>query len=192
MLLTKHADVAAGVTKLKAFGYDKQLGERAIPGWYDVNQLGYNYRMNEIEAAIGVEQVKRIPGFLSARRANATALRGAFEEIEEISLLADGDETREHANYCLVGVLEGALKDKRVELQAALKEAGVGTSIYYPGPVPHLTYYKDKYNLGDKPYPNAARISLQGLALSVGPHLNEEDMLYIAQEMKTAIQKVTT
>ncbi len=161
-----------------------------MPGVYDVNMLGYNYRMNEIEAAIGVEQLKRIPGFVADRARNAAALRKAFEDISEVGLLADGDEDRVHANYCAVAVLKGPLREKRPELMNALKERGVGTSVYYPGPIPHLTYYKDKYKLGGVKYPNANEISNHSIALPVGPHLRVEDMAIIGQEMKSVILRI--
>jgi hypothetical protein len=68
-----------------------------------------------------------------------------------------------------------------------LREAGVGTSMYYPGPVPHLKYYRDKYQLGGTPFPNATRISQQSIALSVGPHLDEDDMNYTAAALKKVL-----
>ena len=51
---------------LKAFGVNKSYLKRRIPGEYDANLLGLNYRMNEISAAIGIEQIKRFPKFLAA------------------------------------------------------------------------------------------------------------------------------
>ncbi|WP_085906784.1 DegT/DnrJ/EryC1/StrS family aminotransferase [Kiloniella majae] len=190
MIISKHAEVCEKINKLKAFGYDKQLGERATPGVYDVNMLGYNYRMNEIEAAIGVEQLKRIPGFVADRARNADALRTAFQNIDEIRLLADGDEDHTHANYCLVAVLKDKLSTKRPQLMNALKERGIGTSVYYPGPIPHLTYYKEKYALGGKTYPHANQISNHSIALPVGPHLSVDEMAIIGQEMKSAISRI--
>lgn len=190
MIVSKHADVCERINKLKAFGYDKQLGERAVPGVYDVNMLGYNYRMNELEAAIGVEQLRRMPGFLEARTQNAAALREAMKDIKEVRLLADGDEKRVHANYCMVAVLEGNLKGKRPEIMEMLKGCGVGTSVYYPGPVPHLAYYKDKYDLGGVEFKNATEISHHSIALPVGPHLTVEDMKIIGQEVKSTISRI--
>ena len=68
---------------LKAFGVDRTHGERKIPGVYDTVALGFNYRMSEIHAAIGIEQVKKLPGFLTVRKAN-------FEALE--TGLAEGDD----------------------------------------------------------------------------------------------------
>lgn len=190
MFVTRDSKMAERVQRLKAFGYDKQLGERVVPGLYDVDMLGYNYRMNEIEAAIGVEQLKRVGGFLTKRAENDSALRKALENIEEVTPLADGGGNFEHAHYCLVVVLDDDIADKRFEIINGMREAGVGTSVYYPGPVPHLKYYREKYDLGRVAFPNAARISNKSIALSVGPHLDETDMEYVGKTLKQVIGAV--
>jgi len=184
MFTTRHADVAKKVARLKAFGYDKMVGERVVPGLYDVDLLGYNYRMNEIEAAIGVEQLKRLGGFLVKRAANDAALRNALEGIDEITCLSAGGGDFEHSHYCLVAILGEAVADKRYDIINGMRDMGVGTSVYYPGPVPHLKYYSEKYDLGRVEFPNATRISNQSIALSVGPHLDEEDMNYVGRALK--------
>ena len=66
----------------------------------------------------------------------------------------------------------------------------MGTSVYYPRPVPHMTYYREKYGYGDDTYPNAARISYRSIALPIGPHLDPEDMEYVIETIKKAIRKV--
>lgn len=190
MLITRHSHVAEHVLRLKAFGYDKMLGERVVPGLYDVDMLGYNYRMNEIEAAIGVEQLKRIGTFLERRTANNSALRNAISEISEVRPLADGGGDFEHAYYCLAIILEDRIAGKRFDIISGLSQEGVGTSMYYPGPVPHLKYYQDRYKLGNTPFPNATRISQQSIALSIGPHLGEDDMDYTAAALKKVLAKL--
>lgn len=187
MFLTRNANIAERVLRLKAFGYDKQLGERVVPGLYDVDMLGFNYRMNEIEAAIGVEQLKRISGFLQRRASNASVLREAIGDIAEVKPLAAGGGDFEHANYCMVIVLDEAIADRRFDIISGMRELGVGTSVYYPGPVPHLKYYREKYDLGRVAFPNAARISNKSIALSVSPHLDEEDMRYVGTTLKKVL-----
>lgn len=191
MFITKHEDLAERIGKKRAFGVDRVVGERKMPGVYDVNMLGYNYRMNELEAAIGVEQLKRMPGFLDVRRANFQALSAALAEVDELTVLASGD-TRDcvASHYCLSVVLNDDLVKKRFDLVENLKAKGVGTSIYYPKPVPHMSYYADKYGFDENSFSNAARISYGSIALPVGPHLDVEDMRYVAETMKQSISEV--
>ena len=190
MLLTLHERVAHTIKKLKAFGYDKQLGERSTPGLYDVNMLGLNYRMNEIQASLGIVQLKRINDFLQRRRQNSKAFYTFVEEISEIQLLGSKNPDIKHANYCCVAILKGALAGKRDVFIAELKLKGIGTSIYYPGPVPALTYYQQKYGYDKNEFPNASMISENSVAFSVGPHLNENDMEYTGEVIKKIIQKI--
>lgn len=190
MFLTRHDDIAERVSRIKAFGYDKLLGERVVPGLYDVDMLGYNYRMNEVEAALGVEQLKRVEGFLERRAENDKTLRAALADITEVGLLSAGGGDFVHAHYCLSVILADKVADRRFEIISALREKGVGTSVYYPGPVPHLSYYRDKYNLSKVAYPNAEKISHHSIALSVGPHLNEDDMMYVAATLKQVLREI--
>ena len=68
MLVTKNEKLFKAAMRLKAFGYDKMVGERRTQGLYDVDILGYNFRMNEIQASIGIEQLKKLKGFLRKRK----------------------------------------------------------------------------------------------------------------------------
>ena len=97
------------------------------------------------------------------------------------------DPKAENSHYCLVMVLNGDLGEKRTEIIKKLNERGVGTSIYYPKPVPYMDYYKSKYGYRDNDFPNAARISYNSIALPVGPHLNVKDMEQIATELRTVL-----
>jgi perosamine synthetase len=190
MILTKHADAAAKLQKEKAFGVDRNMNERKIPGVYDVVGLGFNYRMNEIEAALGIEQLKRMPSFLEKRRENYNLLARSLKDIAEIDLLESTNGRFVSSYYCLSVILNKKFSEKRFEVVAALNEAGVGTSVYYPKPVPHMQYYREKYGYKESSFPEASRISYQSIALSVGPHLDSDDMVYTANALKDAIQRV--
>ena len=172
MVVSRHRDVVASISNIKAFGYDRTPAERKIPGVYDVARLGLNYRMNELGAAIGLAQLAKMPAMRAQRVANAAALRQALQSIPGITLLADGDSRRVHACYCTVVVLDADLAPQRPAIIDLMKAAGVGTSVYYPVPIPLSLYYQKKYGAVAADFPNASRISHQGIALPVGPHLD--------------------
>ena len=190
MLITRNEEIATGITRQRAFGVDRTQGERKIPGIYDVTMLGYNYRMNEIQAVLGIEQVKRMNEFLKQRKLNYERLYDGLKEIDEIFLFQSSHGDYQSSYYCLSMLLNESLVKKRFEIVDYLKGHGVGTSVYYPHPVPHLTYYKEKYGYGEETYPVAAMISNGSIALPVGPHLNIEDMDYIIASISKAIKEV--
>lgn len=190
MLITRHKDLAERVLKARGFGVDRTFGERTIPGMYDVPTLGINYRMSDINASIGRVQLGRVHEILRIRKENFLALKTALGGIDDIYVLDSPHKNFINSHYCLTIVLDGILSKKRNAMVNYLNENGVGTSVYYPQPVPRMTYYKNKYGYNSKNFPNAERISDQSIALPVGPHLNGEDMKYIAEHVKNGIKEL--
>jgi perosamine synthetase len=190
MVITKHKEVAQKITRQKAFGVDRHTFERSIPGVYDVTMLGFNYRMSEMQAAIGIEQVKKSDDFLEKRKQNYEMLAAGLKELPELSLFQSTGGDYQSSYYCLSVILSEKLAPKRFEIVQYLKEHGIGTSVYYPRAVPHFTYYKQKYGYADSSYPVASWISSHSIALPVGPHLGVEDMQYIVENFKNALTSI--
>ena len=189
MLVTRHADLAAKVAKARAFGVDRTFGERAIPGVYDVPTLGINYRMSDINAAIGRKQLERIGIMLARRQANFKRLKQGLSKLQNVAVLDAAGDHAQNSYYCLTAILDGDAGKRRDEVVKRLNAAGVGTSVYYPHPVPRLRYYREKYGYDRARFPNAERISDQCIALPVGPHVGEQDMDYIAQAFAEALKE---
>ena len=183
MFITRHAEVAVRVGKLRAFGVDRGFAERAIPGMYDVLTLGLNYRMSEMQAALGRTQLSRIEENLARRRANFGKLKSHVAALPDARVLDATASDAPNSPYCLSLVLEGRLCWRRDEIVGRLNSAGVGTSIYYPQPVPRLSYYREKYGYDAGRFPHASKISDQSLALPIGPHLDAGDIEYLADTL---------
>lgn len=190
MVTSKHPEIIAKIERQKAFGVDRTVGERKIPGVYDVTMLGFNYRMSEIESVIGIEQLKRMTGFLVKRKENYEALEAGLKQVAELTLLKSTHGDYQSSYYCFSMILDQKITQKRFDLVNYLNAQGVGTSVYYPKPVPHMQYYREKYGYNENQYPNAAWISYNSIALPVAPHLNLEDMQYIIEKVKEALTKV--
>jgi perosamine synthetase len=180
MFVSRHKDLAAEVAKARAFGVDRSFAERATPGMYDVPTLGINYRMSDINAAIGREQLKRIDAILASRAGNFARLKARLQTLPGLSVIDSTSPDRVNAHYCLTVVIEEGGSAERNALVAKLNAKGVGTSVYYPHPVPRLAYYRERYGYDSGLLPNATRISDQSIALPVGPHLSLDDVDYIA------------
>lgn len=191
MLITRHGDLAQKISKARAFGVDRTFAERSVPGVYDVLSLGINYRLSDINSAIGREQLKRLGIILERRAQNFAALKSGLAGLEHVAILDATVANQTNSHYCLTAVLDGPLASQRMEVIKRLNAAGVGTSVYYPHPIPRLVYYREKYGEDLSRFPNAARISDQSIALPVGPHLEINDMNYIAQELTTIVRDLT-
>ncbi|MDP6952436.1 MAG: DegT/DnrJ/EryC1/StrS family aminotransferase, partial [Alphaproteobacteria bacterium] len=131
MLTTDDATLAAKITQMKEFGYDRSLGERAKPGIYDVTELGYNYRMSELHAAVGLAQLDKLDRFQEARAANFRSLREALADIEEVTVFAPVQGQARSSHYCLNAIMPRDGSFPRDEVVAALKAAGISSSVHY-------------------------------------------------------------
>ena len=117
--------------------------------------------MNEIEAAIGIEQVKRLDDILARRAINFAALDRRLRGHPDLALFAPPSTGFENSHYCLSIVLKPRLAPLRFEIVSRLNSRGVGTSIYYPKPVPHMNYYATKYGYGTDTSPERGLDQLQ-------------------------------
>ncbi|MCX8045001.1 MAG: DegT/DnrJ/EryC1/StrS family aminotransferase [Desulfobacterota bacterium] len=190
MLVTRDETIAARVRAQRAFSVDRNAGERILPGMYEVTGLGFNYRMSELQAALGIEQLKRVNTFLEIRKRNYELLAQELADIDELEVLQGDHSGTQCSYYCLSVLVKEGSAHKRNEIMLGLKRNGIGTSIYYPKPVPHMAYYRTKYGYTDRDFPVAARISSRTIALPVGPHLTSDDMRYIAAGLKKTIREV--
>jgi perosamine synthetase len=192
MVITRREDLADRVSKQRAFGIDKSvLADRRHTGAYEIEYLGLNYRLGELNAALGVEQMRRLPAFLEHRERIYDALHAALSEVDGLAPLDSGHDGQLRAShYCLVALLEPPLDVRREELIERLKADGVGTSVYYPKSIPDTAYYRDKYGYEPGSCPVATRISTTSVAFPVGPHVAESDVERIARTVKEAIAEM--
>ncbi len=193
MVITTREDVADQVSKQRAFGIDKSvLADRRHTAAYEIEYPGLNYRMGEIGAAIGVHQMKRLPGFLERRERNYDALSAGLSEIEGLRVLEAGHEgDRRSSHYCLSAVLDEPLAGRREEVIATLKERGVGTSVYYPKALPDTQYYGDTYGYPKGSCPVATEISTCSIALPVGPHVGEDEVHTMVDAVRAVAEEMS-
>jgi perosamine synthetase len=187
MLITRHEELAAKAKAFRGFGVTRTHSERSIPGIYDVTSLGVNYRMSELNAALGIVQTARMPEFLEARARNFFELATGLRSIPGLRILDAADAHAGNSHYCLVAVLPESKRHRRNELVLDLKQRSIGTSVYYPHPIPRLTYYQEKYRLDWHNFPNAATISDHAIALPVGPHLAPGDGAFIVEQFTQSL-----
>ena len=189
MIITNSKNLYKKLTINKALGIDKNYSERRISGFYDAINLGFNYRMSEIHAAIGIEQLKKFKYFFKKRKFNFNFLSNSLKKINNVRILESNSLNCKSSYYCLNIVLEKKLKHKRKLIINFLKKNKIGFSIYYPQPVPRMKYYKKKYNFIKKKFINASNISDFSISIPVGPHINKVELRKIVKKYYYILNK---
>jgi dTDP-4-amino-4,6-dideoxygalactose transaminase len=133
--------------------------------------IGYNFRMTEIQAAIGVVQLGKLQQFNTARRANAAYLTSHLKGV--VTPTEQPGRAHVYHQYSI------RISEGRDELAEHLKQRGIGTMVYYPVPVHKQVAYQ---RLGyDDHLPVAEQVSQQILALPVHPALTQADLQTIVE-----------
>tara|TARA_B100000886_G_scaffold90549_1_gene59748 strand:+ start:114 stop:1274 length:1161 start_codon:yes stop_codon:yes gene_type:complete len=181
MIITRNKKLAEKIKINKAFGVNKVFSKRKIQGMYDVLSLGLNYRMSEIHAAIGIEQLKKFKNFLKIRRNNFFFLNKFFKKLKtDIQVAYLDHKYLKSSFYCFTIILNDQLYKFRNEIILNLTKKKIGTSIYYPHPVPRLDHYKKKYGYLKKKFKYAEIFSDRSICLPVGPHLGIKELKHLA------------
>lgn len=187
MVVSRDADLAARIARIRAFGVDRTHSERTIPGLYDVPMLGLNYRMSEMQAALGRSQLHRIDEILTRRQSNFERLARGLRSVDGVRIMDTAGADLTNSHYVLTVVIDDPEVDRNVVV-GRLNAAGVGTSVYYPQPVPRMGYYRAKYGYDSARYRVAEAISDRSIALPVGPHAGVDEMDYVCERFQEAVR----
>lgn len=175
MVTTNNRRYMETLRSLRSHGEDKP---------YRSVMLGYNYRMPELEAAIGLAQLSKLPVFLEARRRNASILLDGLGEVERLRLPHEPDGYT-HAWYVFTVRLRGANAAKRNKVVARLRERRVDAQVYYPRPIHSMPYYRRRY--GRVRLSRTETASRQVFSLPVHPALKEQELDHILRAVKDAV-----
>jgi len=108
---------------------------------YVSSMLGHNYRMPEIEAAIGIAQLEKLPNFLKRRRRNAQYLAEKLAGLKSLSLPTE-PEGYKHGWYLFTVRLKDGKRAERDKIVDELRRRGVGATVYYGIPIHLMPYYR--------------------------------------------------
>jgi dTDP-4-amino-4,6-dideoxygalactose transaminase len=140
---------------------------------YSYTMVGYNFRMTDVAAAVGIEQLKKLEEFNEKRIKNASFLSEQLNDAVETPYVLP-DVKHVFHQYTIK-------TDKRELLIENLKKEGVGFGIYYPKP---LHFYEPLREYGNNDLKNTESICKNVLSLPVHPGLSEVDLEKIASSVK--------
>ena len=155
----------------------RQVINHGRSGSYEHEFVGYNFRMTNMQAAIGHDQLQRLPDWLARRRENAEQLTARLADVPHVETPTRVDG-RDHAfhQYTIV-------TDHRDALQSSLDANGVGYGVYYPMTIPDQPAYGR-----DSPVPVARRLTETVLSLPVHPYVTDDDIETVVDAVDAGVE----
>jgi dTDP-4-amino-4,6-dideoxygalactose transaminase len=178
VVTTDDDGIAAAVRSLR------NQGQRAR---YVYERVGFNFRMTELQAALGVAQMTRLPGIVEARRENARALMAGLAGIQGLVTPTEG-AGRRHVFHQFTVRLTTEARVTRSELLRHLRGRGIQCAVYYPRPVFDYYCFRSDPRVGNPAAPTAHRVAGEVLSLPVHPKLTERDLARIVEAVREALE----
>ena len=138
---------------------------------------GYNMRMTDVQAALGIVQMERLSEILASRRARAERYDVLLQHTPVTTPAAS--EGCEHAYQSYVVLLPEALAGHRNHVISALKEAGIETTIGTHA-LPFIPWVQQRYECTEEEYPGVASVHRRALSIPLHSALTSEDQEYVA------------
>jgi dTDP-4-amino-4,6-dideoxygalactose transaminase len=186
MLVTNNKEYYEEARLLRSHGMTSLSYERAAGHStdYDVVRLGYNYRMDDIRASIGIAQLAKLENDLKIRAEIRKSYIKKLENIERI-IIPFKENRNFVSNYIFPVVLKDSSSTERDALRNDLRKEGIQTSVHYPS-VNRFTIYKPFY----RQQPLAEYVSDCEITLPMYSSLKPEDIDYVTQRLKKYLDKL--
>lgn len=190
MIVTNHAQLAEKCQILRAHGIIKdpdRLSHQPDPWYYEMQSLGYNYRITEFQSALGISQIKKLPMFIQQRRKIAEVYHQELGGIKWIDLPREAVHCRSAYHLYPVEINYKQFGLTRKDLMLALRKNNIFTQVHYI-PIHYQPYYRNRFgfNLGD--FPNAETFYQRTLSLPIYPKMKKKDAKFVSQCIKKILQ----
>jgi len=179
-ILTNNEKLYKRLVKLRTHGMTKdplQLEENHGGWYYEMSELGYNYRITDIQCALGIMQLQRNDEWVARRRELVNRYDTAFRTLDEIRSQSHPDSEGGYSYHLYV-----VRARNRKKLYDFLKVRGINTQVHYI-PVHLQPYYRERFGYGRGDFPVAEEYYNQALSLPLYPLLTDKEQDYIIHQV---------
>jgi dTDP-4-amino-4,6-dideoxygalactose transaminase len=168
---------------------DQAYGPDGLNPWYYEQQaLGFNYRMTDIQCALGISQLKKIDFFLSRRRRIVDIYNRAFAGIKYVTIPCESPHCFTNWHLYVLQIDFDAIGKSRAVVIKALRQQGIITQVHYI-PVHLQPYYQKEYGYRKGDYPNAEKYYEQAVSSPLYPTLSKGDIEKVIVSLRDVFGK---
>lgn len=155
---------------------------------YEVTAPGFKYNMTDIQAALGLCQLRKLAAFQARRRAVVRLYAEAFQENEALDLPVERPQVDHAWHLYVLRLRPGVLRIGRDRFIEELAARNIGTSVHFI-PIHLHPYYRDKYRLSPTAFPVAYHSFQRMLSLPLNPRLSDEDVADVIDAVRDVVRR---
>lgn len=174
---------------LRSHGITKdpsKLSQNPGPWYYEMQMLGYNYRLSDVHAALGVSQLAKLDRFSAIRRDIVSFYNNSFKDTPFVKRPKEDDGVESCFHLYLLLIDFKALNKTRKDVMEKLKMFGIGTQVHYI-PLYRLPYYAENLGYKGTICPNAEKYYKSTLSIPLFPDMTKEEVKYVAETIKKVL-----
>lgn len=158
------------------------------PWYYEQVDLGYNYRITDIQCALGLSQLKKLHDFSNRRREIVDMYNDAFSNIESIQTPFESKDCNSNFHLYVLLIDFDQMGIKRSQFMNELKKKGILTQVHYI-PVNTQPYYQEKFKTGWGDCPQAEEYYRKCISIPLYPAMTDKDAERVANEIISLVRK---
>jgi dTDP-4-amino-4,6-dideoxygalactose transaminase len=177
-MLTGHKSLLSEARRWSLHGMSRDAWKRygASGSWsYDVDRPGFKYNMTDIQAGIGLQQLKKLPKFHARREAIVQRYQAAFAAREELQLPVERSDVKHAWHLYVVRLKPDLTSVRRDQFIDEMRARNIGCSVHFI-PIHLLRYYREKYGIEPEQFPVALREFQQIVSLPLSVRMSDSDV----------------
>lgn len=171
-----------GITKDPAY-----LEKNPGPWYYEMHELGFNYRMTDFQAALGISQMNRLEAFKQRRLEITKMYNNAFRGLDNVRIPSERNIDQMCFHLYAARFDYAGIGKSRAQFMAELREHGVGSQVHYI-PVHLQPYYRKNFGYKPGDMPEAESFYEQELSLPLYPSLSDDEVKLVIEAVKQCIK----
>ena len=192
IVTTNDFEIYKRLLRLRSHGINKSRDELILDSndvwYYEQQELGYNYRMTDISAALGNSQLKKLPQFITKRRHLAKRYDELFADTDIISTVSEIFRDLSGLHLYVIDIPFENIRISKSDFMLELRDQKIGTQVHYI-PLYRQPYFKMKYNIDRQNYKNSEMHYASALSIPLYFALSDDDQDYIVSTINKLICK---